>query len=441
MILIIGAGLAGLSTAYHLTQAGDLPYRIVEKEAEPGGLCRSPQQDGFTFDVTGHLLHFRQPAIKTLVQSLLAGRLSRHVRRSYVYSHRTFTEYPFQVHTQGLPPDVVRDCVLGFIEAQQSSSRNGEGDPSFRDWVLATFGEGFAHHFFFPFNEKLWRVPLEELTSDWVSWLVPRPELRDVVNGALGVQEKAFGYNASFLYPSDGGIGRLAEAFLPHIHDVTCRTEVVEIDVKRRRAWFHDGTDMIYDHLVSTMPLPQLIDRCAGLPAWMQEAARRLRATSIYALNLVVAREDVGDKHWIYFPEAEFPFYRVGFPGTYATGCRTPGACTVAVEVSHRPPDTWSKERLFEAVTTGLERAGLLRTGEQVLTWTVRNIESAYVIFDKHRARVVPELLRELTARSIHSIGRYGRWEHSSMEDAMRQGQDVAQQLIPRVKPHVEFRR
>ena len=78
MILIIGAGLAGLSTAYHL---GDRSYRVIEKEKEAGGLCRSYKKDGFTFDMTGHLLHFRQAAIKALVEGLLDGRLEKHVRR------------------------------------------------------------------------------------------------------------------------------------------------------------------------------------------------------------------------------------------------------------------------------------------------------------------------------------------------------------------------
>lgn len=430
MVLIVGAGLAGLSTAYHLHRAGtDLSYWIVEKEGNVGGLCRSVQQGGVTIDVIGHLLHFRQPSIKTLVLELLGGRVTRHARRSYVYSHRTLTEYPFQVHTQGLPPDIVRDCVLGFIEAHCSPESTEVRHLSFPDWVLATFGEGFARHFFFPFNEKLWRISLDELTSDWVSWLIPRPDLRDVVNGALGVQEKAFGYNASFLYPSDGGIARVAEAFLPHINEVALNKEVVEIDTRRQCVWFSDGTEAFYERMVSTIPLPHLISRCAGLPEWMREAAHGLRATSIYALNMVIEREDVGDMHWIYFPEPEFPFYRVGFPGTYAIGCRRQGLCPLAVEVSHRADEPWSNDALIADVTRGLERAGLIARGEPILTWTVRDVEGGYVIFDKHRARSVPELLRELEARSIFSIGRYGRWEHSSMENAIRQGKDAAELL------------
>ena len=233
MILIVGAGLAGLSTAYHLDGR---PYRILEKEKEAGGLCRSYQVDGFTFDFTGHLLHFRREEIKELIGALLADRLERHVRRSYVYSHRTYTEYPFQVNTYGLPPEVVRDCLLGFIATLAPAADGPAPDErSFRDWILENLGEGIARHFMIPFNEKLWRVPLEELTSDWVSWLVPKPNVRDVVNGALGIKDKAFGYNPTFLYPVRGGIQVLPRAFASAVQPVDLGAELMEVDTARRR--------------------------------------------------------------------------------------------------------------------------------------------------------------------------------------------------------------
>ena len=199
MILIVGAGLAGLSTAYHLR---GVPYKILEREREVGGLCRSYVKDGFTFDYTGHLLHFRQTAIKALVESLLPAQLQRHVRKSYVYSHDTYTEYPFHVNTYGLPPEVVRECLLGFIATLSNPvSKPPVESRSFKQWIVESLGEGIAKHFMVPFNEKLWQVPLDELTSDWVSWLVPKPDVKDVVSGALGIKDKAFGYNPSFQYP------------------------------------------------------------------------------------------------------------------------------------------------------------------------------------------------------------------------------------------------
>ena len=38
-VLIIGAGLTGLSAAYHLEQAGFYDYLLLEAATTPGGLC------------------------------------------------------------------------------------------------------------------------------------------------------------------------------------------------------------------------------------------------------------------------------------------------------------------------------------------------------------------------------------------------------------------
>jgi protoporphyrinogen oxidase len=429
MILIVGAGLAGLSAAYHL---GDRPYRVLEKEKEAGGLCRSYQMDGFTFDVTGHLLHFRQAEIKALVEGLLAGKLAKHSRRSFIYSHRAYTEYPFQVNTYGLPPEVIRECLLGFIATLTNPSATPPEDRSFKAWILENLGEGMAKHFMVPFNEKLWQAPLDELTSDWVSWLVPKPELKDVINGALGIKDKAFGYNPSFLYPTQGGIGVLPQAFLPGLREIAYGSELVEVDTQRRRATFHDGRVEDYETLVSTIPVPELVRRCTDLPPAIREAAAGLRCVSVYNVNLGVARERVSEYHWIYFPEREYPFYRAGFPMNFSPALGRPGCSSLYVEVSHQPTESVPPAELLKRIRAGLERAGIFRPDDEIVVADVRDIRYAYVLFDKHRARAVPAILAELERRGIHSIGRYGRWEHTSMEDAIAQGKKLAEALLAR---------
>jgi protoporphyrinogen oxidase len=436
VVVIVGAGLAGLSTAFHLR---GLPYHIVEKEPTVGGLCRSYRKDGFTFDFTGHLLHFRQPAIRALVEGLLAGQLAQHRRKSFIYSHATYTEYPFQVNTFGLPPEVVRDCLMGFMETLTAPrvSDAAASELSFRDWILSNLGEGMAKHFMVPFNEKLWQVPLSELTSDWVSWLVPKPQLRDVVNGALGIKDKDFGYNPTFLYPAQGGIEALPNSFLPGVSALDCHTELVEVDVLKKRAVFArlgpDGQSTLfetdYEALVSTIPIPELVRRCHGLSTSIKEAASRLRYVSVYNVNLAVERADISDKHWIYFPEKTYPFYRAGFPMNFSPALGRPGCSSLYVEMSHRPEVQVSDEVLVGEVRLGLERAGILRGDDRLAVADVKNIHYAYVLFDRQRAVAVPAILGELERHGIHSIGRYGRWEHTSMEDAMAQGKVLAERL------------
>ncbi len=141
MILILGGGLAGLSAGYHL---GKRDHLILEREDQSGGLCRSFEVDGFSFDMTGHLLHLRDQKVKDLVDRLLpADSWNSIQRRSWIYSHGVFTPYPFQANTYGLPPEVVRDCLLGFmqvlLDAKEEEDRSGD---SFRDWIRRTFGNG-----------------------------------------------------------------------------------------------------------------------------------------------------------------------------------------------------------------------------------------------------------------------------------------------------------
>jgi protoporphyrinogen oxidase len=285
-----------------------------------------------------------------------------------------------------------------------------------------------------PFNEKLWQVPLNELTSDWVSWLVPKPELKDVINGALGIKDKAFGYNPSFLYPAAGGISVLPESFLPGIGEVTCGTELVELDAKRRRAYFRNRrggrtTDHYYDSLVSTIPVPELVRRCPDFPAHLREAAEGLRWVSVYNVNLGFGRERVSDKHWLYFPEPEYPFYRVGFPMNFSPALGPAGCSSMYVEISHPPAVRQSDEQLIESARAGMERAGIVRPDDELVTADVKDLRYAYVYFDRHRARAVPAILEELERHGIYSVGRYGLWEHTSMEDAIGQGKRLAERL------------
>jgi len=88
-IFILGAGLAGLSAAWHLQKDG-LGCQIFEKESEVGGLCRSKNINGFTFDYDGHLLHFKHSYTFNLIKSLLKNNLFEHQRNAWIYSRAFF---------------------------------------------------------------------------------------------------------------------------------------------------------------------------------------------------------------------------------------------------------------------------------------------------------------------------------------------------------------
>jgi protoporphyrinogen oxidase len=430
--VILGAGLAGLSTAHHLE--GRRQVTLLEGEDRTGGLTRSFEVNGFIFDVTGHLLHLRRPEIRELVTELLPGGLATVERRSFIYSHGVFTDYPFQANLHGLPAQVVRDCVLGFVAAHHDRARPSRDElagASFHDWAEATFGAGIARHFLLPYNRKLWCRDLREVTADWVSWAVPRPSLDEVVGGALGIKNSGMGYNPTFLYPRAGGIEVLPAALTAGLRrtDLHLNTRAVKVDPARRQVQCADGRRWSYASLVSTLPLPRLLDLLEGVPAGLRKAASRLAATQVLNINLGIERENVSDRHWIYFPEDRYLFYRVGSPTSFCQRSAPPGCSSLYVEVAGERIDPGEVPAMVRRAKDDLVSCGLLRSDDRILAEQVVVVDPAYVVFDAHRRQVLPEIMSWLAGQGIHSIGRYGRWEYGSMEDALHQGRETAAAL------------
>ncbi len=430
MIVIIGAGLAGLSTALHLRGR---EHVILEREADAGGLCRSRRIGDFIFDYTGHLLHLRDPEIVEFVDRMLPAAFAQIERRAAIRSHGVLVPYPFQANTYGLPPQVVFECVYGLSQAQHGTAADLGDDPDFHDWALATFGEGIARHFMLPYNAKMWLRDLHDVTADWVSWAVPRPTLQEVLRGALGLTNRGLGYNASFRYPRDGGIGILPAALAEGadmLEPIRFESDVIAVDAARRTVKTSRGENITYDALVTTAPLPALVARTSGLPDEAYRLAQPLDWVDVYCLNLGIARPHATDQHWIYFPEAEFPFYRVGAPSEFSTAVAPEGATSLYVETAVRRDAQPDEAALAGRMKEGLARAGILRDRDEIVAEEMIRLSPAYVLFDRLRQAAMPSLLGMLREQGIHPIGRFGAWTYSYMEAAMKDGARTARMLL-----------
>lgn len=434
-IAILGAGLAGLSTAYHLTRMSphDTEWVTYEREAAPGGLCRSFEQDGFTFDLTGHLLHFKTEYARTLVHALLRDNLHSLNRNAWIYSHGRYSRYPFQANLHGLPEPVLLECLGGFLLAARLRKRKPQAsirNLSFQEWILATFGQGIARHFMIPYNRKLWGVDLAEMTCDWMGPYVPCPDLKDVLAGAAGKAARTIGYNAKFWYPLRGGIQVLPEALARLAGDVRLGKEVTRIDLGAKRITFRDGTGDAYDVLITSLPLRKLIELCIDVPPDVRDSASRLRHAAVLDINLGIDRPCISDKHWIYFPEDTFSFYRVGFPMNFSPHLCPRETSSMYVEVGYSPEAGIHSEAALTKAVRQLIRIGLLENASDIRTAHMQRIPFAYAVFDIHRRRAVPHIMTYLRGHDVYSIGRYGAWEYSAMEDALLAGKEVVDQLL-----------
>jgi protoporphyrinogen oxidase len=431
--VVLGGGLAGLSALWHLQQAGHGDSHLFEKESRVGGLTRSEQLNGFTFDYTGHLLHFKNEKVKQLVSQLLDGNLHSVTRNSWIFSKGVYTRYPFQTNLHGLPPDVIKECIVGFVQARDSraagASNDGKDPTTFAAWIDSTLGPGIARHFMTPYNEKLWTVPLHELTCEWMGRFMPSTSLEQILDGALTDQSSNAGYNATFSYPLRGGIEALPQAFAASLANIHTGCELAQLDLQNRQLHFKNGQTAGFHQLVTTMPLPALLRSTSEVPQPVREAAQKLRFTSVCNVNLGVDR-NISDKHWIYFPEPEYCFYRIGFSHNFSPNQAPVGCSAIYAEVGYSDWKPLNRFGLVERIKMDLMKAGILKSSDRVLAELCLDIPCAYVIYDpqhRHSSELVRTFLRE---NGIFTIGRYGAWEYSGMEDAIWQGRLAAEEIM-----------
>ncbi|MFC1485233.1 protoporphyrinogen/coproporphyrinogen oxidase [bacterium] len=430
-IIIIGGGLAGLSAAYFLNNK-KIPFELFEKENSLGGLCRTVEHGGFSFDYTGHLLHFSDKSIKNLVTDILGNNLHSQFRKSWIYSHGVYSKYPFQVNTYRLPENVKKDCLFGYLKAYFNKKNEEKNEfNNFVDWVMYNFGKGIGEHFMLPYNKKLWAIEPDKLTVSWLNKYVPNPDLDEVIHGAFSDKDEKLGYNASFYYPKKDGIQALIKGFSERLNkeNIALDSDVKKIDLNKKTI-IVNAKEIEFDFLISSAPLKNLIlDIITDVPSHIRKEAEKLRANTVLNINLGV-NKIIADKHWIYFPEEEYIFYRVGFNNNFSEYMAPKGCSSIYTEIAF-PHDI--KEENYENYTNivikDLIKAGILKNKDEVISTCPLKLSPAYVIYDKNRDEAVSKIILWLKSQSIIPIGRYGLWEYSAMEDAIKQGKNAAREM------------
>ncbi|GBE15298.1 hypothetical protein BMS3Abin14_01357 [bacterium BMS3Abin14] len=426
-VVIIGAGLAGLSAARALRRA-DVEVLVLERENRVGGLCRTETVDGFAFDYTGHLLHLREGRVRDMIIGELAGKLTEHVRNASVFLKETYVPFPIQANFGSLRPDLVKRCIRDFRRAAKAVM---PVDPSFVRWARTQFGDTLAELFMIPYNRKLYVHPLEEMETSWTSWSIPRPTAGEMEMAAGGEDSGTFGYNAAFHYPTRGGIEMLPMMLADGLDDLLAlNTGVARIDVGRKVVVTDDNREIGYRHLISTVPLPDLLKMAPNLSGLPGMGAGRLRHSSVMGYCLGLDGPVLRDEHWIYFPEAKFPFYRVGVFTNFSADLAPEGASSLYVEVAHRPGEPPGNGSMEKQIMEGLKSAGIIPPGRRVVARRSLAMPYAYVFYNRYRKDHLDGILAGLREHSILSVGRYGAWEYSAMEDAIRWGIEAAGEVM-----------
>lgn len=410
--LVVGAGVSGLGYASFV---GDEDYLICEANDEPGGYCRTVSRDGFVWDYSGHFFHFEHPEIERMLVSRMGDqRVLRVVRDSRIMWRGRLVDFPFQKNIHQLPKEDFVDCLYDLY------FRDDHEPTNFREMLYARFGRSIAEMFLIPYNEKLYATDLAKLDVDAMGRFFPHAEVADIIRNFRKPDNRS--YNATFTYP-EGGAVQYVNALLAGLDRsrLSLGERVESIDLDRKVATT-TKREIAFEHLVSSAPFPRLLDMVGA--EW-DPAVYDWNKVLVY--NLGFDRKGLEGVHWIYFPQRELCFYRVGF---YDNIFGTDRMSTY-VEIG-RPRDAVIDDAEVDAtldvVLADLEKAGIV-DGHELVAWHSVVLDPAYVHITRRSKADVARRKRALAERGVHSIGRYGSWTYCSIEDNIVEARALAERL------------
>lgn len=325
-----------------------------------------------------------------------------------------------------------RELMNGHANGHAANGSAASDEPrNFEEFIYKVWGAGIAKHFAIPYNRKIWAVDLKEMETSWLGGRVPLPDLEEMIQGALEPVSAPMGPNARFGYPLKGGFQALMNGFLPHIKDnLLLNTRIVGLSVSKKTLTLSTGQNVKYEQLISTMPLPVLI-RMAGdeAPPEVQKAAAGLRHTSVKCVNIGVGRENITEKHWIYYPE-DTVFHRIFVQGNASPHCNAPGGFGFTCEITYGPqkPLPCDGDDLIQLCIKDAIRAGFIKDSDPILCSNIVDMPYAYVVYDHARPKNIAIIKEWLAKHDIILVGRYSEWEYFNSDHAFLAGKRGAEE-------------
>lgn len=415
--LIIGGGISGLTLANYITN-----YIIVEKDSSLGGYARTHYVDDYIWDYAGHFFHFKTDEFKSMfINSMDKNDYIIKNKNTYIYFEDKLIDYPFQMNIHELSKDKFIDCLYDLFNKQEK-----EVYTNFLDMLYGKFGISITEMFLKPYNEKLYATDLTKLDKDAMGRFFPYANITEIINNMKNHSNTS--YNNTFMYPKKGAqviVNKLCEKV--DMNKVMLNTSVTSIDLNKKEATLSNGETVSYNNLVNTIPFNKFLNLLN-----IQEYtsfSNELSYNKVLVFNLGFDKKSTyNNTDWIYFPDKNINFYRAGFYDNILSTDKL----SMYIEIGY------SKESIIDESTINkelsltldnLKKCKIIDDTFKLVKYESIIMDPAYVHIDTEHDKKVKQIINELEKDNVYSVGRYGSWTYSSMEDAMLQSKELVEKL------------
>jgi protoporphyrinogen oxidase len=454
-VFVVGAGPAGLTTAYCLSKEKPSVLVIEKDPVYVGGISRTVSHNGFLFDIGGHRFFSKSQEVVDLWREILPDDFIERPRLSRIYYKGKYFSYPLKAFEALFNLGIFQStaCVLSHAYAKAFPIK---APRSFHDWVRNQFGERLFQIFFKTYTEKVWGMSCDEISADWAAQRIKGLDLRTAVFNALSrsllPKRAATGADGavvktlieSFQYPRKGP-GMMWQAATRKIEarggKVLMGRELQRLAYDADRKIWNievstcEGANESYTarHVVSSAPVRELVAKLSPTPLSLFHA-RALRYRDFITVALMANKPDLFPDNWIYIHDPAVTVGRVQNFFSWSPEMVVPGMSCVGLEYFCFEDDglwTSSDSDLIALAKKEIAKIGLLAPEDVVDACVVRQAK-AYPVYDEtYRDNVAMVRLDLETAYpTLHMVGRNGMHKYNNQDHAMMTGMLTARNIL-----------
>jgi protoporphyrinogen oxidase len=450
-VVILGAGPAGITAAWRLTELG-FPVTVLERDDAVGGMARTINVGNYAVDFGPHTFHIRETdesrkvlaAIKHFFgeDPLILTRGTRVLLRGkeYVYPLEML-----QVLT-GVSPFLSARIIFDYLVATlKSTFAPAKKEDSFEEWGVRNLGRTLYDLCFGIYSERVWGLPTSQISSKQAQ-RVAKLNLKNIILRTLGIKADPATYFTKYMYPRKG-ISLLYEGMAAEVRAAGNAIKLNAPATRLERAgdrvttvhYREHGEDkqLPCDILLSTLPLPALVSMTTpALPPAVVSHAAKLRYRSLKLIYIVLKRSRMTDYHWVYLLDEQFRVNRLSEQKNVSPDMVPDGSTVLCIELSlWKDEPLWqaSDEEIYELALRDLMKMGYGVTREEVLEYHVTDIPTAYPVYELNfEEHLIPVLDGVHEVSNLLTLGRHGLFLNNSMDDNVLLGVRVADEIADR---------
>ncbi len=449
--VVMGAGPGGLCSAYVLSKA-NRPTMVLEKAPFVGGLARTikrqTEHGEFKFDIGGHRWFTKNDELNDLFREVVAEELLWVNRISRIYFDGRYVDYPLKISNalKAIGPITSARAVADYGRTRVTHRIKPVKIESMEDAYVDQFGPTLYKLFFQRYSEKVWGLPCDQMSGDWVSQRSKGMSLMTAVKDAvIPSKGKVVSLIDEFMYPRDG-FGRFSERMADGItqmgNQIRLGTGVEKVHREGNRVTgltvsTHAGTEFVEgDNFISSIPLTvlaQIMEPAA--PAEVIEAAKKLTFRNIITVNLMLKKRQVTPDTWLYVHDRNILFGRFHEPKNWSPAMVPSDEYTsLVVEYFCSFGDhIWNmtEEQLVEQTVKHLiDDMGFITRDEVIDGFIIRAPRAypSYVIGYEEPLAKIKAFIDGF--ENLQIIGRYGTFRYNNTDHSIETGLLAAKNIL-----------